>query len=66
VGRLRNAGLDGFCVDVTAPDVRELGAWVVRALIPDLYPLTIGRVEQLSHPRLADVRTINLDPHPFP
>lgn len=51
---------------MTTPDVRSCGGWVVRALVPGLYPLTVGHGEHfLAHPRLAGV-DVNPDPHPFP
>ena len=37
--RLRARGLDVLVVDLTTPDVRELGFRVVRVLIPGLQPL---------------------------
>jgi ribosomal protein S12 methylthiotransferase accessory factor len=66
VRQARCAGLDCFCADVTAPEVREAGAWVVRALIPALYPLTVADQHRSDHPRLAHCDSLNPDPHPFP
>jgi ribosomal protein S12 methylthiotransferase accessory factor len=65
VTRLHNCGFDAFAADVTSPDVREFG-WAVRALIPQLYPLTIADEHRRLHPRLAGVTALNPDPHPFP
>jgi ribosomal protein S12 methylthiotransferase accessory factor len=60
------AGLDCYAVDATAPDVREAGYWVIRAIIPDLYPLIVGLDHRTGHPRLAGQAALNPDPHPFP
>lgn len=65
VARADAAGLDCFAVDVTAPDVRSAGLWVIRAVLPGLYPLIVGR-ERPDHPRLRADTPINPDPHPFP
>lgn len=64
--RAAAAGLDCCCVDVTAPDVREAGAWVVRAVVPGLYPLTVGAEHRMRHPRVAGRLPVIPTPHPFP
>jgi ribosomal protein S12 methylthiotransferase accessory factor len=66
VGSAQRAGLACYSADVTSPDVREAGGWVIRALIPDLYPLTIGAQHRLDHPRVPARTVPNPDPHPFP
>ncbi len=63
--RLVAAGLESFAVDVTAPDVRRLGWWVVRAVVPGLYPLVVGR-HVPEHPRLPRDLALAREPHPFP
>lgn len=60
------AGWACYAVDVTAPDVREAGGWVVRAVVPDAHPLTVGTEIRSSHPRLVGTATPNPWPHPFP
>jgi ribosomal protein S12 methylthiotransferase accessory factor len=65
--RAHGAGLSCYAVDVTAPDVRSTGTWVVRAVIPQLYPLLLGPPERRpAHPRLPADAAVNPDPHPFP
>lgn len=66
VGQAADAGLDCFAVDVTSPEVRAAGLWVVRAEIPGLYPLLVGTENRPDHPRLAADAPANPDPHPFP
>jgi ribosomal protein S12 methylthiotransferase accessory factor len=66
VGAAQRSGIDCYCADVTAPDVREAGAWVIRAVIPALYPLTVAGNHRLDHPRLTGSGPINPYPHPFP
>jgi ribosomal protein S12 methylthiotransferase accessory factor len=66
VRRCVDAGYDVFCADVTSADVRCAGRWVIRAVIPEMYPLLVGTQLLDEHPRLARERAINPDPHPFP
>jgi ribosomal protein S12 methylthiotransferase accessory factor len=66
IGRLAAADLECFAVDVTSPDVREAGLWVVRALIPGLYPLLVGTRRGPDHPRIPRDLVPTRDPHPFP
>ena len=76
---IERVGLQMFCVDVTTPDIRELGLHVVRAVVPGLHPLVIGhRRRALGGRRLYEVPVrlgygapeFPLDdptnPHPFP
>lgn len=65
LARLEAAGLSAFAVDVTSPDVREAGLWVVRAAVPGLYPLHAGIGTRLDRHLLGDGE-LNPDPHPFP
>jgi ribosomal protein S12 methylthiotransferase accessory factor len=78
--RLAGRGLSAYAVDVTAPDVREAGLWVARAVVPELCPLDVvhgirylgGRrlyeapVEAGLRDRPLDPSELNPDPHPFP
>lgn len=80
VRRLEEAGLEAFAVDITTPDVAEVGFHVVRAVVPGLIPLHAGHaLRPLGNARLYEVaqrmghdtrrRTIdemNPVPHPFP
>lgn len=55
VERLRRMGTDVIAVDLTTRDLRELGIWVVRVVIPGLMPMTsTQRGRFLGHPRLYD------------
>jgi ribosomal protein S12 methylthiotransferase accessory factor len=60
------AGLDCYAADVTAPEVRAAGLWVIRAVVPGLYPLLVGTGPRPDHPRLPADASVNPDPHPFP
>ncbi|MGI8879730.1 MAG: YcaO-like family protein [Jatrophihabitans sp.] len=62
---LAEAGLAAYACDVTTPEVRRCGGWVVRAVVPGLYPLHVGAAPFAGHPRLHGA-AINPDPHPFP
>jgi ribosomal protein S12 methylthiotransferase accessory factor len=66
LSRADAANLDCYCADVTSPDIRESGGWVVRAILPALYPLTVGPGHRAGHRRLNDHPAPNPDPHPFP
>lgn len=60
------AGMDCYAVDVTAPEIRAAGLWVIRAVVPALYPLLVGAGPRPDHPRLSADAAVNPDPHPFP
>ncbi|MDO5619151.1 YcaO-like family protein [Kocuria sp.] len=74
--RLAEQGINLYSMDVTSPDVREMGGYVVRAYSPDLQPLDVSyRHRYLGHPRLSDptapprdrnTTDLNPIPHPFP
>jgi ribosomal protein S12 methylthiotransferase accessory factor len=75
--RLAEAGLDAIWVEVTTPDVQDVGIHVVRTIVPGLQPLDndhryryLGGRRLLSVPRRLgypiDLDQLNPDPHPFP
>lgn len=78
--RLAERGVTIYSVDVTSPDVREAGGFVIRAFSPEMQPLDVSyRYRYLGHPRLRDaavlaaageplrgVSSLNHIPHPFP
>lgn len=80
VVRLLENGVEPYAVDVTTPDVAELGLHVVRAVAPELCPLDVrqdacflgGRrlrtapVELGLRSRPTTWARLNRDPHPFP
>jgi ribosomal protein S12 methylthiotransferase accessory factor len=80
VTRLARHGVSAYAVDVTSPDVRELGVSVVRVIAPELCALDVShRARFLGGDRLAnaahelgltpdplDVTDLNPLPHPFP
>jgi len=71
---------DVVAVDVTTPDIDEVGFKVVRVVVPDLQPMDINhRYRHLGGRRLYDVpwklglaaapadeSALNSEPHPFP
>jgi len=75
--RLRALQMDVIAVDLTTRELRELGIWVVRVVIPDLMPMTshyrarfLGTPRLYDYPRKAgfgalDERDINPQPQPF-
>ena len=78
--RVAAAGSSAYAVDVTSPDVRELGLSVVKVLAPELCPLdAVHRARFLGGRRLYEAawrlglrprplreRDVNPEPHPFP
>lgn len=73
-------GLEVIVVDVTTPDIADLGFHVVKVLIPGMQPLPVGvrhlylggqRLYQVPHvlgysARWTTEESVNRDPHPFP
>ncbi|ATV44087.1 YcaO-like family protein [Pectobacterium sp. CHL-2024] len=79
VERLDKTGYQALICDITTSDVRELGFWVIRAMIPGYQPLFMGhhnrplggkrlwKIPQLlGFPGVAPDSTGNPFPHPFP
>lgn len=73
VDLIREGGLEVIVVDVTSPDIREIGLHVVRVIIPGAQPLFFGtglhRLSDRSYQNKYLDRAnniINLHPHPFP
>lgn len=80
VRRLLAAGIESYAVDVTTPDVADLGLRVVKAVAPELCQLDVRQDACfLGGPRLRHApvalglraralgfHELNLDPHPFP
>jgi ribosomal protein S12 methylthiotransferase accessory factor len=77
--RVRAAGAGAYAVDVTSPDVRELGLVVVKVLAPELCALDVPHAARfLGGSRLYDAPLrlglragarldgVNPEPHPFP
>jgi ribosomal protein S12 methylthiotransferase accessory factor len=79
LARLLEAGMEAVVVDITVPEVRDMGYWVVRVLVPQAQPLNFGPVRNLNSSRLYHVpvklgyrsqpaleEALNPWPHPFP
>jgi ribosomal protein S12 methylthiotransferase accessory factor len=78
VAAVSQRGLRVITVDLTPPDVRELGWHVCRVLVPGAQPMTFGRIRRLNGRRLFDLPVelghrrerareddLNPVPHPF-
>ncbi len=65
---LSRASFDVVMVDLTTPDIKEIGFYVVRVVIPGLHPIDV----QYQYRYLSDERMrrgtgeLNPYPHPFP
>lgn len=74
--RLEAAGCEVVVVDMTTDEARQVGATVVRVIVPQLMPLSfIHRARYLAHPRLYQApramgHTVHpeseINPHPQP
>jgi ribosomal protein S12 methylthiotransferase accessory factor len=76
----RHLGVGAYLVDITSPDVRDAGLWVVRVICPELCRLDAPHTarflggKRLYHAayeaglcaRPLSFADINVDPHPFP
>jgi ribosomal protein S12 methylthiotransferase accessory factor len=79
-GRIEAAGSNAYAVDVTSPDVEELGVSVIRVVAPGLLALDTAHSARFLGarrlyeaaaslglgPPLAGEDDLNPDPHPFP
>lgn len=53
IERLRTRGMEALAIDVTPDEVREVGLWVVRVVVPDLVPVSfVHRARYLGTPRI--------------
>lgn len=74
VDRLSSLGFDVILVDLTTDELRDLGIWVVRAVVPGLMPMSsVQRGRFLGTPRLYDYpeaagfgRPLEADLNPLP
>jgi ribosomal protein S12 methylthiotransferase accessory factor len=78
--RLARRGVSAYAVDVTPPDVRAAGLWVVRVVAPELCALDVEHRARLlggrrlyeeplrlgRSTRVLSEDDLNPDPHPFP
>jgi thiazole/oxazole-forming peptide maturase SagD family component len=56
-----------YYLELSTPDVRDLGFYVCRTYSPDLLSLSLPSYPPANHPRLRDYGdTVVFDPHPFP
>ncbi len=64
---LQDAGYEAVAIDVTSPDIEEVGLKVARVVIPECQPLFFGSGLERVSPRLGiEFSQVNHHPHPFP
>jgi ribosomal protein S12 methylthiotransferase accessory factor len=81
VRRLEQAGYEAIVVDITSPDIAEVGLSVVRVIVPGLVPLHGNHLRPFlgvrrlfeapsrlgwDPPRMSSETELNPWPHPFP
>lgn len=76
VERCRRLGMQLIVADLTTDELREIGLWVVRVIVPQLLPMSpVHRARYLGHPRLYDLAALHgragfseadVNPHPQP
>jgi hypothetical protein len=67
VDRFRRNGQHLYYLELTTPDVRDLGFYVCRSYSPDLLSLSLPAWPQAGHPRFNAYGGFHVvDPHPFP
>lgn len=55
ISRLRVAGMEAIAIDLTTDELRDVGLWVVRVVIPQLMPISfVHRARYLGTPRLYE------------
>lgn len=53
LGRLAARGMEAYACDITCDEAERTGMWVIKAIVPDLMPLSfIPRAQYRGHPRL--------------
>ena len=62
---LDDADCTPIAVDITSPDVDEVGISVVNVFVPELLPLSLPALPPSEHPALSGVDVSPL-PHPYP
>lgn len=70
VAVLKRKGYESFFVDITPEDLRSIGLYVVRIIVPGLIPLFVGRYRAFYISRLTNHKEyrgqFNSWPHPMP
>lgn len=62
---LDKAGTTPIALDITTPDVRNLGMKVTKVYVPELVDLSLPGTPPVNHPRFADTDITDRG-HPFP
>ena len=62
---LDEADCTPIAVDITPPDIGEVGVSVVNVFVPELLPLSLPALPPSEHPSLSGVDVTSL-PHPYP
>jgi ribosomal protein S12 methylthiotransferase accessory factor len=63
---LSNKGYECYAVDITPDDIHSLGLYVVKAIVPGLVPLAVGKYTHIDCAKLPVGAIANEWPHPFP
>lgn len=63
--RLGDTGATPIAVDLTTDEIRDLGFYVTRVVVPELVDLALPSLPPDTHPRLSDTE-LTEKPHPYP
>lgn len=76
VGRLNALGMEAIALDLTTEELRDVGLWVVRVVIPRLVPISfVYRARYLGTPRIGEtarqwgrgaLADVEINPGPLP
>jgi ribosomal protein S12 methylthiotransferase accessory factor len=66
IKKIRNKKWYLLTLDLTLPEISEIGFYVTKTLIPELIQLSIPSFPFLAHPRYKNIKIKNSLPHPLP
>lgn len=65
LSRCQQADVTPLAIDVTPPDIRDVGFTVIRVILPELVPLCLPSLPPSNHPTFNNTN-LTRAPHPYP